>query len=137
MVPRNKAVKKGSATFSLINETDSHIPAVDFVAIKDAALGTSYTLNLIFTDSAKIKKLNTIYRDKECATDILSFPLSDTEGEIYISEKEARKEAQKFDREYDNFIAFLFIHGCTHLKGHDHGDIMEGIELTLRTKFGV
>lgn len=128
---------RDSQTFSLINETDSHIPAVDFVAIKNAALGKDYTLNLIFTDSAKIKKLNTIYRDKECATDILSFPLSDTEGEIYISEKEARKEARKFDREYDNFIAFLFIHGCTHLKGHDHGDIMEGIEAKLRKQFGI
>ena len=134
---RNKTVKKGSATFSLINETDSHIPAVDFLAIKDAALGTTYTLNLIFTDSAKIKKLNTIYQNKECATDILSFPLSETEGEMYISEKEARSEAKKFDRSYDNFIAFLFIHGCTHLKGYDHGDIMEGIEAKLRKQFGV
>jgi probable rRNA maturation factor len=136
-VARNKAVARDSQTFSLINETDSHIPAVDFVAIKNATLGKDYTLNLIFTDSARIKKLNTIYRNKECATDILSFPLSDTEGEIYISEKEARAEAKKFDRPYDNFIAFLFIHGCTHLKGHDHGDIMEDIELSLRTKFGV
>jgi hypothetical protein len=89
-VARNKAVARDSQTFSLINETDSHIPAVDFVAIKNATLGKDYTLNLIFTDSARIKKLNTIYRNKECATDILSFPLSDTEGEIYISEKEAR-----------------------------------------------
>lgn len=130
-------MKKNDTTFNLINETDSTIPAVDFVAIKNAALGASYKLNLIFTTSANIKKLNTIYRDKECATDILSFPLSDTEGEIYISEKEARAEAVKFDREYENFIAFLFIHGCTHLKGHDHGAIMEGIELELRKKFRV
>ncbi len=134
---RNKEVKKSDTTFNLINETDSTIPAVHFVDIKNAALGTRYKLNLIFTTSTNIKKLNTIYRDKECATDILSFPLSDSEGEIYISEKEARAEAVKFDREYENFIAFLFIHGCTHLKGHDHGSIMEGIELELRKKFRV
>lgn len=130
-------MKKASKTFSLINENDSAIPPVDFLAIKNAALGTSYALNLIFTDSKRIEKLNTIYRGKECPTDILSFPLSEDEGEIYISEKEARAEAVKFGREYDNFIAFLFIHGCTHLKGHDHGDIMEGIETALRQKFGV
>lgn len=124
-------------TVTIINETESKLPSIDFDGIKTAALGDKYSLNLIFTTSAKIKKLNTIYRNKECATDILSFPISDTEGEIYISEKEARAEAKKFDRNYDNFIAFLFIHGCTHLKGHDHGAIMEGIEVELRQKFGV
>jgi len=136
-VEGNKEVKKSTDKFTLINENDSTIPAVDFVAIKNAVLGADYSLNLIFTTSAKIKKLNTIYRDKECATDILSFPISDTEGEIYISEKEARTEAKKFDRNYDNFIALLFIHGCTHLKGHDHGAIMEVAELKLRKKVRV
>jgi probable rRNA maturation factor len=124
-------------SFTLINETNSKLPPTPFEAIKNASLGKAYSLNLIFTSSENIKKLNTIYRDKECATDILSFPISDTEGEIYISETEARKEAKKFDRDYDNFIGFLFIHGCTHLKGYDHGDIMEGIEIKLRKEFGV
>lgn len=123
--------------FTINNETNSPIPAVDFSAIKNAALGTKYSLNLIFTTSAKIKKLNTIYRNKKCATDILSFPLSDTEGEIYISLKEARAESKKFDRNYDNFIAFLFVHGCTHLKGHDHGVIMEDVEIKLREQFKI
>ncbi|MBP6858660.1 MAG: rRNA maturation RNase YbeY [Candidatus Pacebacteria bacterium] len=100
-------------------------------------MGKTYKLNLIYTSSENIKKLNTIYRGKEVATDILSFPISDTEGEIYISENESRAEAKKFDREYNNFIGFLFIHGCTHLKGHDHGAIMEGIEIEIRKKFGI
>lgn len=123
--------------FTLINETASQIPIVPFEQIKNVVLGGGYTLNLIFTTSSKIKKLNTIYRDKECPTDILSFPISETEGEIYISEKEAGKEAKKFGRDYQNFLAFLFIHGCTHLKGHDHGDIMESMETKIRKKFGI
>lgn len=124
-------------SFTLINETTLPLPPIPFEEIKNAALGTTYTLNLIITDSARIKTLNTIYRDKEESTDILSFPLSETEGEIYISPVDARLEAKKFDRDFDNFLAFLFIHGCTHLKGHDHGDIMEGIEAKLREQFGV
>jgi probable rRNA maturation factor len=123
--------------FTLISETKSKIPAINFAGIKDAALGKHYSLNLIFTTSGRIKKLNTIYRNKEHATDILSFPISKNEGEIYISEKESRAEARKFDRKYENFIAFLFIHGCTHLKGYDHGDIMESIEIKLRKKFKI
>ncbi|HTK33148.1 MAG TPA: rRNA maturation RNase YbeY [Candidatus Paceibacterota bacterium] len=124
-------------SFTLINETKEKIPQVEFEAIKNEILGPDYILNVIITTSENIKKLNTIYRNKEHATDILSFPLSDSEGEIYISTKETREEAKKFDRTYENFFPFLFIHGCTHLKGHDHGAIMEGIEVKVRNKFGI
>jgi rRNA maturation RNase YbeY len=122
---------------TIINEIKTRVPVIDFDGIKNAALGKDYTLNLIFTDSAHIEKLNTIYRGKKCPTDILSFPLSETEGEIYISPVEAAAEAKKFDRPYDNFIGFLFIHGCTHLKGHDHGSIMEDVESQIRAKFKI
>ena len=122
---------------NIINETGTKLPIIDFKGIKKAALGTNYSLNLIITTPAKIKKLNTIYRGKKCSTDILSFPISATEGEICISPADARAEAKKFGRTYDNFMAFLFIHGCTHLKGYDHGAIMEGMEVKFRKKFGV
>jgi probable rRNA maturation factor len=123
--------------FTLIQETRESIPRVSFVDIKNEILGQSYKLNLIITTSARMKELNTIYRDKTVATDILSFPLSENEGEIYMSLEETRAMAADFDRTYENFFAFLFIHGCAHLKGHDHGDIMEGIEAHVRRKFGI
>ena len=126
-----------SSTFSFTNETKQKIPPIPFEAIKDAVLGKKYELNLIITDSDHIKKLNLIYRNKNTPTDILSFPLSDTEGEIYISPDESRAEAQKFDRTYENFLGFLFIHGCVHLKGHDHSAIMEDIEARVRAQFGI
>ncbi len=124
-------------SFNLINETKERTPHAEFEAIKNDLLGKNYILNLIITSSENIKKLNTIYRNKEHATDILSFPISDTEGEMYISIKETKSEAKKFERTYENFFVFLFIHGCTHLKGHDHGAIMEGIEVKIRRKFNV
>ncbi len=131
------ASQKSKNNFTLVNETRGSIPRISFVEIKDAILGKGYVLNLIITSSEQIKKLNTIYRNKEHATDILSFPISNTEGEMYISLKETKIEAKKFERTYENFFAFLFIHGCTHLKGHDHGAIMEGIEVKIRRKFNV
>ena len=125
-------------SFSIVNETRAGIPVeARFRAIKKAALGTDYDLSLIFTTSARIRKLNLIYRDKDNATDILSFPISKKEGEIYICQSEARKEAKNFDRPYANFILFLFIHGCVHLKGYGHGATMESIEAKLRKKFGI
>ena len=123
--------------FSIINENKEKLPKIPFKEIKEASLGNSYSLSLIFTSPAKMKKLNTIYRDKEEPTDILSFPLNENEGEIYISLSEAKKESKKFERDYENFIAFLFIHGCVHLKGHDHGSTMENIEVKLRNKFKI
>jgi probable rRNA maturation factor len=126
-----------SNNFRIINETRGKLPRFAYGEAKDAILGKHYDLTLIVTDSASIKKLNTIYRDKEMPTDILSFPLSKNEGEMYISPNETKKEAKKFDRTYENFFAYLFIHGCTHLKGYDHGAIMEGIEAEIRKKFNV
>jgi probable rRNA maturation factor len=126
-----------SKTLTISNETKSTLPRVDFDAIKTFILGKKYQLNLIFTTPAKIQKLNLIYRNKNTPTDILSFPLSEDSGEIYICPSESRKEAKKFDRPFDNFIPFLFIHGCVHLKGHDHGSTMESIEVEARQKFRV
>lgn len=108
-----------------------------FKKIKDAILGKDYDLSWAFITPKKMERLNLIYRNIEKSTDILSFPLSKTDGEIYICESEARKESIKFDREFENFIYFLFIHGCVHLKGYDHGSTMERIEARFRKQFGV
>jgi probable rRNA maturation factor len=121
----------------MTNETRASIPRVRFSDMKDAALGTEYKLSLVFTTPARMQQLNKIYRNIDKPTDILSFPLSDTEGEIYISPTESRKEAKNFDRKYENFLAFLFIHGCVHLIGHDHSATMERIEADIRKKFKV
>ena len=100
-----------SQSFTLENTTQATLPRVDFHAIKDAILGEKYALSVVFVDEVKMKTLNLTYRDKRCATDILSFPLSDNEGEIYICPREAEKEAPKFDRTYVNSITnFSIIH---------------------------
>jgi len=122
---------------NIANETRASLPRVRFAAIKAAALGSRYALNLVFARPARMKKLNRIYRGKDRPTDILSFPIAVNEGEIYICSSEARREAKKFGRSYGNFIAFLFIHGLVHLKGYDHGATMERIEAGLRKKFKI
>ena len=108
-----------------------------FEQMKIAILGKSYDLSVAFVSSTRMKELNLSYRNINKPTDILSFPLSENEGEIYICLSEARKEARKFDRSYENFLAFLFIHGLVHLKGFDHGSTMESIEARFRKKFGI
>ena len=105
--------------------------------MKNRILGKEYDLSWAFISPEEIRKLNLTYRNTDKPTDILSFPLSETEGELYICLEEARIEASKFDRPFENFLRFLFIHGLVHLKGHDHGSTMESIEAGFRKEFGV
>lgn len=113
------------------------VPRAIFRAIAEETLGPEYELSVAFVDAKEMRRLNTIYRDKEEPTDILSFPLDGSHGEIYLCLSEAAREAPKFDRDPANFLLFLFIHGCVHLKGYDHGATMERIEARLRAKFKV
>ncbi|MDE2021287.1 MAG: rRNA maturation RNase YbeY [Patescibacteria group bacterium] len=100
-------------------------------------MGRSYELHLIFVTPKEIQRLNKIYRDQDRPTDILSFPLGENLGEIYICPSETRAAAKLFDRSYENFLSFLFIHGCVHLKGYDHGGTMERIEVAVRKRFKI
>ncbi|MCR4311124.1 MAG: rRNA maturation RNase YbeY [Candidatus Taylorbacteria bacterium] len=119
------------------NKTKGKLPSLPFSDMKSAVLGKSYELSVVFVSQSVIRKLNATHRGKNTATDILSFPLSRKEGEIFLNCTEAKKEARKFGRTFENFIGFLFIHGLVHLEGFDHGSRMEAQEIKFRKKFGM
>jgi len=105
--------------------------------MKNAVLGPAYDLSVAFVSANAMKKLNSKYRRKSYATDILSFPLSPSSGEILFSMKDIAEQAPKFGRRTANFLAFLFIHGLVHLKGYAHGSRMERLEAKFRKQFGI
>ena len=108
-----------------------------FASMKRSVLGKKYTLSLAFIGEKKSRTLNRTFRGKDEPTDILSFPLSKDTGEIFINLTRSRVEAGRFDREFKNFVAFLFIHGLVHLKGHTHGSRMEAVERQVRQRFDI
>lgn len=118
-------------------KTNLSIDRLVFAKMKESLLGEDYDLSLALVGKNEIKKLNKSYRGVNETTDILSFSLSDNEGEIFICPEIARKKAYYFDRSYDNFIKYLFIHALVHLKGFEHGSRMESEEKKIRKKFGV
>lgn len=124
-------------TIDIRNTTKTTLPRVPFCDIKKTILGKEYVLSLVFVGDTRSRALNKTYRNKDKPTNILSFPLSDTSGEIFINLNLCKKEASKFERSFDNFIAFLFIHGLFHLKGYDHGSTMERKEKNIRTTFNI
>jgi len=105
--------------------------------MKNAVLGDTYELSVAFVESKEIRRLNRIYRNKDIATDILSFPLSKKEGEIVFCMKEVEAQAPLFDQTPSHFLLFLFIHGLCHLKGMRHSATMEREEITFRKAFEI
>ncbi|MEK7135127.1 MAG: rRNA maturation RNase YbeY [Patescibacteria group bacterium] len=105
-------------SLSITNQTRRPLPRVDFANIKDRILGKKYELSLVFCGPALSKRLNKTYRDKDHATNVLSFPISKTAGEIFIDLSTLKGFS----------VTHLFIHGSLHLKGMSHGDKMEKLE---------
>lgn len=124
-------------SLSITNTTKGKLPRLPFAKITEAVLGKEYDCSLVIVSSRKSQELNRTYRGKDSATNILSFPLDENEGEIFLDLKKARKDAPNFERSYTNFIGFLFIHGLFHLKGMDHGTKMENAEKKVRTIFKI
>jgi probable rRNA maturation factor len=128
-----------SPTFTLLNKTKGNpeLSGLPFVDIKEAVLGKDYELSLVLLSEKEMHEINLKSRSKDKPTHVLSFPLSETDGEIFICPDYSRHEAPLFEREFANYILFLFIHGLLHLKGYDHGSTMEHEEVKIRKQFGV
>jgi|SRR3989344_3746749 len=105
--------------------------------IKERILGKNYLLNVIFIGDSRSKKLNKTYRKKNNPTNILSFQIEKNVGEIYINRKQIEREVKIFNRDFDNLLIFLLIHGMFHLKGELHGSRMESKEKTARALFNI
>ena len=77
---------------------------------------------VILTDDEFIKNINNGYRNKNYATDVLSFPENDGDdlGEIYISVETAMRQAVDFEVSIEDEIKRLIVHGILHLMGFDH-----------------
>jgi probable rRNA maturation factor len=78
-------------------------------------------LNYILTNDNILFQLNKEYLQHITLTDIITFDLSETEGEllgdIYISIDRARENAKEFKVTLSNEIHRLMIHGVLHLIG--------------------
>lgn len=90
-------------------------------------------VSVTFTDNAGIRRLNREYRNKDAATDVLSFPQFERGaaiasedgapvplGDIVISVERAAEQARELGNTTVREIAFLAVHSTLHLLGYDH-----------------
>ena len=136
-------------TIDLDNASQNTIPSVeDIEQWVGSAVGTSkenVELSIRVTDREEISELNKTYRNKDGATNVLSFPAelpAELElpllGDLVICAPVVEDEAKQQGKTLQAHWAHMIIHGTLHLLGYDHIDdsdaeIMENLEIKLLT----
>ena len=90
-------------------------------------------VSVTFTDNEGIRVLNREYREKDSATDVLSFPMYDFAqgdtppegfpcelGDIVLSLERAESQAEEFGHSFKREVAFLTVHSTLHLLTTSH-----------------
>jgi probable rRNA maturation factor len=122
-------------TFDIRTTIRGPQPRIAYRDISRAVLGESYHLSLVLCGDSLARKMNTAYRKKTYSPNVLSFPLSKTEGEIFLNLRKAEREARAYGTSVKTRTALLFVHALFHLKGLDHGVRMEREELRVLKRF--
>lgn len=74
---------------------------------------------VLITSRRKVQALNRRFRNKDKATDVLSFP-GHQGGDIAICFEIARQNAARLGHSVTDEIKVLVLHGMLHLAGYDH-----------------
>lgn len=120
---------------NLTVSTSGTLPCVPFLALKEKILGKRYELSIAFVTPARAQALNIAHRNKDYTPNTLSFSISKSAGEIVLCKSALRTEYKKFDMTYEKYLTYIIIHSMLHLKGMDHGRIMESKEKQLLAFF--
>jgi probable rRNA maturation factor len=119
---------------------------------------------IVLTDDAEIRKLNRVWRHKDSATNVLSFParlaalgsrVRKTRGpdprmrptprllgDIVIAYETTEREAHAERKPFGHHLAHLAVHGFLHLVGYDHegrpeAETMEALETAILARLDV
>lgn len=97
----------------------------------EAAPAADAELSLVLCDDAFIRDLNARWRDKDAATNVLSFPSADPAmlGDIIVAYETCAREARDEGRSLADHLAHMIVHGVFHLLGFDHLDDDEAEEM--------
>ena len=140
-------------SLNFTNNTDVHIDSPLFQTLLDRAGNLEANLEgkeveLLLTNNDEIRELNKKYRNKDQATDVLSFAFEDAQsadsaqapsemlGQIAISVDRATQQAEEIGQSLEEELKFLFVHGLLHLLGYDH-DSQENEKVMLEQAYEI
>ncbi len=127
-------------TVIITNEQDKiEIPAdweqkineVAAICLREEQIPEEAEIDLLFVDNEAIREMNREYRDKDSATDVLSFPMYEPDeeiddedeilfGDIVISLERAQEQCEEYGHSLEREVMYLLVHGLLHLSGYDH-----------------
>lgn len=126
---------------------------VEFAAVRSSRLPAGendFAVRVV--GEAEIQTLNQLYRNKDSATNVLSFPAGDIAGlpadaarqmgDIVVCASVVRDEALRQDKQIADHWAHMLVHGTLHLLGFDHGadkdaEEMEHLEAAILGSRGI
>lgn len=124
--------------FSPVESLEKLIEKVVKKTLEEKKITQEGEVSIALVDNSYIQQLNKEYRQKDCPTDVLSFPMDGLEGDEYlllgdiiISLEKAEEQAKEYGHTLERELAFLTVHGMLHLLGYDH---LEEEEATLMEK---
>ncbi|MEL7150166.1 MAG: rRNA maturation RNase YbeY [Pseudomonadota bacterium] len=119
----------------------------------------AWDVTVLGCDDARIAALNATFREKDSATNVLSWPSEERSaaisgrtpdaptgdpelGDIALAFETCQQEAAEQDKPAEQHIIHLIVHGVLHLLGYDHvrdgdGDLMESQEIAILAELGV
>lgn len=115
----------------------------------------SAEISVTFVDNEEIRKLNSQYRNKDTATDVLSFPMGENGvydinmetgakilGDVVLSMEKAIEQSKAYGHSLQREVAYLTAHSVLHLLGYDHIESMERVRMRekeelIMTKLGL
>ncbi len=88
----------------------------------------NYYLSFLITTDEVIREINREYREKDSATDVISFAYNETEnmgpvnilGDIVISADRIRCQSEEYGHTSEREFYYVLCHGLLHLLGYDH-----------------
>ena len=92
-------------------------------------------VTVVLCDDDSIRRLNKRYRDKDDATDVLSFDVGDglsagePFGDVVVSVETARRQARAYGAPLLDEMRRLIVHGTLHLCGYDHHERREAARM--------
>ena len=114
-----------------------------------AKLKGAAELSVLLTDDAEQRELNAQWRQKDSATNVLSFPqiepfgaVRGLLGDITLARETLEREAAEQGISFDHHFTHLVVHGFLHILGYDHLDDeeaeeMEGLETAILATLGI
>jgi probable rRNA maturation factor len=134
--PSSLAIDLQFANAAIENKVIAIVAPVVIKKWVKAATPLNGLITLRFVNTVEGKKLNLVFRGKDKATNVLTFPYELSQkmvtADIIFCLPVIRKEALEQDKAVKAHLAHLIIHGCLHAQGLDHESDKEAKKMESR-----